>query len=646
MRTNIAKKQPGIQLGAHHFAFFRSHLDALPLDVAADRYLETGMDLRQAKRTLEWIRQELIDASRRYFAETGLTQSSFRRLLRIDPEKLQPGDRVTLSDVPSLEEFQEDYDPTGFYSEAELIAEFQKRYGERISPAVLRITERNERLRQRTNRALKVLENWLATTPKPTDPLEIWLHPTISRKICGPETGIRTISELIHWINHRGHLWYRKIPGFGAGKAKRVISWLQLNKVLPLNELALVPFHTVKARLPDLRPKQSGIVPLEALSTPAELDGSQGANRGQQSRLEADTDKAAIEAWIAIKARGNKNTARSYRSQAERFLLWMLFEKGKPLSSASPEDFAEYTRFLAAMGDSKAGWPWLLPMTDWIAGNGLQRGAQRWHPDWRPFSRALTLASQRQAITVVKGLLSFLVRTRYLEHDPSIEIATPKRSDKRLNTHHVLSPRQWQAVLDELETLPLGEAYLRLRLALWMLYSTGLRLFELAGLKASHLHWNVDGWEIHLVGKGGREREIPLSASVLVMMQDYLEVRGFDRNPARWPAGTPILATLGNGQQHAAEAGKAMADSSLFKLLKRHFDISARRLDDLIEEQQLRQASTHWLRHTFATEILARGAGVDVAQELLGHADSATTALYTHASRERKRAAVEGLKSA
>ena len=86
-----------------------------------------------------------------------------------------------------------------------------------------------------------------------------------------------------------------------------------------------------------------------------------------------------------------------------------------------------------------------------------------------------------------------------------------------------------------------------------------------------------------------------------------------------------------------------MADSSLFKMLKRHFEIAAERLDDLIDATQLRKASTHWLRHTFATEALAEGAGQDVVQELLGHADPSTTALYTHASRDRKRAAVNSL---
>ena len=504
----------------------------------------------------------------------------------------------------------------------------------------MRIIERNNRLRSRTRHALTVLENWLATTPKATDPIAIWFHPLIAQRLSVPETGILTIEDLVHWINTRGNLWHRKIPGFGATKAKRVINWLQLNKVLPLNEFALVPYRQVAKALPGQRPQQAGIVPLENLQLPAALDGTGGLNRSPDNRLSANTDREAIESWISVKAGDNKNTARSYRSQGERFLLWMCFEKGKALSSATVEDCADYGKFLAALGDPSLPWDWNLKREEWIAGKGVKR----WHPDWRPFSGQLTAASRRQAITVIKGLFNFLSRTRYLAHDPWIEIGTPKRSGKRLNVHRILMPRQWQAVVDQLEAREPDEAYFRLRLALWLLYTSGLRLFELAGLKASHLHRTPDGlWEMRLVGKGGKEREIPISEEIFEILLDYLACRGFPRNPALWPPHTPILATLSKELQKAASPGEAMADSSLFKMLKRHFEIAAERLDDLIDATQLRKASTHWLRHTFATEALAEGAGQDVVQELLGHADPSTTALYTHASRDRKRAAVNSL---
>lgn len=642
MRPDIASRAPHagtLRLGVSHFAFFRSFMEALPLDQSADRYLETGRDLRAAKRTLTWIRTELIAAAKRHAAETGVTQASMARLLRISPEKVTVDQRVALSELPDLEEFQAERDPGGFYSEAELIAEFEKLHVTPENAAALRIARRNARLRKRTNQALKVLESWLATTPKPTDPIQIWLHASIARRLSSGETGILTIEDLVAFINLKGHLWHRRITGFGAIKAKRVIAWLQLNKVLPLNEFALVPFRTVASRLPSLRPKQTGIVPLEHLTLGVGRDGSLGINRHHDSKLDAKTDRAAIDAWLSVKAGDNPNTFRAYRMQAERFLLWALFEKQKPLSSVVPEDCADYLQFLTALAGPKGPWSWERPREEWIG----PKTNKRWHPDWKPFTGSMTTASRRQAIIILKGLFGFLVRTRYLKDDPWLEIKTPEKSGKRLSVHHALNGHQWQAVLDELETLE-GEAYYRLRFVLWVLYSAGLRLAELASLKAGHLVRQSDrSWDLQVRGKGNREREIPLGSDVIKMMLDYLEGRGYPRNPSEWPASLPLVSSLTH-QKVQKTRDQPLAERTLFQLLKRHFDNAAERLDDLIDASQLRLASTHWLRHTFATEVLARGAGIDVAQELLGHSDSATTSIYTHASRARKRAAIESLR--
>ena len=65
MRADVARNRPGRRIGYHHFAVFRGHLDGLGLDTLGDRYLETGTDVRHARRTLRWVRDELIAAARR-----------------------------------------------------------------------------------------------------------------------------------------------------------------------------------------------------------------------------------------------------------------------------------------------------------------------------------------------------------------------------------------------------------------------------------------------------------------------------------------------------------------------------------------------------------------------------------------------------
>ena len=402
MRSDIADRRPALQIGYHHFALFRGSLDGLSVETLGDRYLETGTDTRHAARTLKWVRDELLRAAKRYAQATGLTGSSFARLLRTRIDPPSPEEHIALADVPSLDDFQAEFDPSGFYSEAELIQEFEKRYagGDGPSARALRKAEQNDRLRKRLRRAIDTLENWLATTPNPTDPITIWIEPTVARPLSA--VGIITIDDLVGLINRKGNLWHRRIPKFGAMRARRIIRWLQTNKVLPIEDRALLPYRQVANLLPSLRAKESAIVPLEHLQLPLGLDGSLGTNRGHSSLIRANNDLQAIEAWLDLKGE-SKHTRRAYTIQAERFLLWLTMEKGRPLADAGPEDCAEYLRFLEALATPGAEWPWRTMRPQWIGPK-----APRWSSDWRPFTGRMTAASKKLAVTILKGLFAWL----------------------------------------------------------------------------------------------------------------------------------------------------------------------------------------------------------------------------------------------
>ncbi len=643
MRADIAARRPGLKIGYHHFALFRGSLDGLPLDVLGDRYLETGSDVRHAKRTLEWVRAELIAAAKRFHRETGVTSASFARLLRLKPEPLLPEDRIALAEIPSLEDFQADFDPTGFYSEAEIIEEFEKRYvgGEGPSSAALRKVERNERLRKKLRQAIDALEAWLATTPKPTDPISIWIEPVVAQHITA--IGAITIEDLVGLINRKGNLWYRRIPKFGAVRAKRVLRWLQLNQVLPLEERALVPYRQIAGRLPSQRPMETAIVPLEKLRLPAGLDGTTGNNRGHECQIRALTDLEAIDAWLTLKG-DNPQTRRAYAMNVERFLLWMTLEKGRALSSASPEDCHEYLKFMEAIATPGSDWPWQTIRPQWIGPK-----QPRWSPEWRPFTGELSASSRKMAMTILKGLFAWLVEVGYLRRNPWAPVKTIRTSGK-VKVDHALNPRQWAAVCDGLEETkryldsPVeDERYCRLRFLLWLGYSGGLRQDEMIRLTVGNLQRTPEGdWEVMFIGKGGKERTVPLARAVFAFLQDYLEARGHGRNPLDWAKTLPLLTALGDEHQYAQkEKDQPLSARTLSQIIKRHFDDAAEQLDDLIDAHQLRQASTHWLRHTAATNMINRGAQVAVVQEILGHASAATTALYTHADRKKMREAVE-----
>ena len=658
MRDHIARERPGRQVGYHHFALFRGHLDGLALEKLGDRYLETGTDLRHAKRTLRWVRDELVVAAKRYQAETGLTQASLARLLRIEPDRLKPEERLQLAELPSLEEFQAEVDPGGFYAERELIAEFEKRYGgatQDLPKALLRRAERNNRLRRRIRRAVDTLENWIASTPKLTDPITIWLEPVVADQLT--PAGVVSIDDLVSLVNRRGHRWHSRIPKLGAVRAHRIVRWLQNTRLKPIEQRSTIPYRRIASRLPANRPPEFGLVPIEHLVLPPDLNGIVGTNRGTECQLTSlHDDRDAIDAWLLLKG-DNKTTRRAYASQVERFLLWLVFEKGRALSSATPEDCHEYIQFLKAIGPGGPGgrhvgteWPWRMSRGDWIGPK-----APRWSAGWKPFTGTLSERSQAMSVTILKGMFAYLVKIGYLRWDPFSPVKVPKFSGKRLKTDHRLNHSQWQAVIEALESLPRDERYLRLRLLLEIGYGGGLRQDEMVNLTVDHLQRTPEGdWNLVFAGKGAKEREVPLPKIVFEHLQDYLEARGHGRHPQNWKVkrirfraveqGVPLLTALGAELQQAQKLkDQPLAARTISQLLKTHFDKAAERLDDIIDASELRRASTHWLRHTAATELIDKGASVTETQEILGHASVATTSLYVHADRKKKRAAVERL---
>lgn len=145
---------------------------------------------------------------------------------------------------------------------------------------------------------------------------------------------------------------------------------------------------------------------LQALSIPATLNGSQGRNRAAtQGQLSAPDDRSAVLAWLARYV-DSPATLASYRKEAERLLLWCTLQHRVALSDLTHEDFLIYQRFLA---DPQ-------PAQDWVMAPGQKPG--RTSPMWRPFAGPLSESSQRQALSILNAMLSWLVQAGYLAGNP------------------------------------------------------------------------------------------------------------------------------------------------------------------------------------------------------------------------------------
>ena len=344
------------------------------------------------------------------------------------------------------------------------------------------------------------------------------------------------------------------------------------------------------------------------------------------------------------------NTQRAYRKEAERFLLWAITYKGKALSSMNNEDCTEYRDFLA---DPQ-------PRSRWCG----DRGRERWSPLWRPFEGPLSASAQRHAVTILKNLYGFLVDQNYLMGNPWSAVKVPRTSGPKVNAGRSFSLAQWDFIEEQLKMLTSTSANQRLIFGLHLLYATGLRLSEVVAATVDDLQWAeypadasddyaMEGWLLRVVGKGQKEREVPLPVGVVAELARYLESRGLDLDPedisnqGAYLLGKAVDAAqrapgLSNGQ--VIDPRQGIAATTFYDQIKAFFAECAgvlRGKGDAKGAERFDRASTHWMRHSHASHAIASGMPIEIAQQNLGHASLATTTVYVTTEKRRRMKAVE-----
>lgn len=242
--------------------------------------------------------------------------------------------------------------------------------------------------------------------------------------------------------------------------------------------------------------------------------------------------------------------------------------------------------------------------------------------------RGLKATSAARKLSAVRQLHRFLYSEGHCRTDPAAAIEGPRRGQ---SLPKVLSIAEVDRLLTEAhagindETLPLAKRLMRARMACLMevLYATGLRVSELIALPITAARTR----ERFLIvrGKGDKERLVPLTDAAREAARTFLTLRE---------------AAANNRESHSQWLFPA--DSASGHLTRQAF---ARDLKDLAIQAGLspERVSPHVLRHAFASHLLHNGADLRVVQELLGHADIATTQIYTHILDERMKAMVRDL---
>ncbi|HEY8887273.1 MAG TPA: phage integrase family protein, partial [Gallionella sp.] len=201
------------KVGRHHIAFFRASLQGLDISEMADKYLETGMDLRRANTTLVWIRDTLRQAALRH----GKHREAHLIRLRIAIH----GTTDTRASAPSLEEFRAEFDPSGFYTEKELIQAYLEAHPQSVDTR----SQKRQRLVNRQLEALKWIEPLIAADPVREDWVAAWFDETISKRLL--LAGLPTIGHLLDRIASSGYRWWVSVPRLGEKGAARIVAWLR-----------------------------------------------------------------------------------------------------------------------------------------------------------------------------------------------------------------------------------------------------------------------------------------------------------------------------------------------------------------------------------------------------------------------------------
>lgn len=219
----------------------------------------------------------------------------------------------------------------------------------------------------------------------------------------------------------------------------------------------------------------------------------------------------------------------------------------------------------------------------------------------------LSSKSVARALVAVRGLYRFLLLDGRIEHDPSITLE---------------GPRSWQSLpkfllaeeVDRLLDSPdvSTDLGIRDRAMLELLYATGLRVSELVSLKVGDP--NVDLGLLVTMGKGAKERAVPMGRVAIQWLSRYFPVR------------QRLLGRVSSPLLFVNSRGRRISRHEFWRVVVEYG-----------EKAGIGHISPHLLRHSFATHLLERGADLRSVQIMLGHSDITTTQIYTHVTNERLR---------
>lgn len=224
--------------------------------------------------------------------------------------------------------------------------------------------------------------------------------------------------------------------------------------------------------------------------------------------------------------------------------------------------------------------------------------------------KEFSIKSIHRKISSLKSIYKYLTRNNFITQNPMLNIQYPKLEKK---LPEIMSIKEVEELLNSFDAVTTFDK--RDKAICELLYSTGIRVSELTGIKISDI--DIISKTIKILGKGNKERLVFLTDRALMSLKDYMNVR------------MNFISKKENTQESLflGRSGKGLNSASVYYIIKKHS----------IRITSGKDISPHTFRHSFATHLMNNGADIRLVQELLGHESITSTQIYTHVSKNRLR---------
>lgn len=357
-----------------------------------------------------------------------------------------------------------------------------------------------------------------------------------------------------------------------------------------------------------------------------QLLGEKGSNRETKydCQIRAKNDIEAVQCWLD-EYKDRPTTYRTYQKEVERFVLWCIYQHGKPLSGLDRADFEVYFAFLSNPQPAKL---WCAPS----GGRGNKRGGK----NWKPFVGALSNSTKATAISIIYTLVTYLVEAHYLAYHPLRLAKNLKKQhsyseEQKIKVQErILEEDEFQAILNAAYNLPeipkhKSDDKQRIIFLIKILYFLGLRIHELETHTWSSFKQLQGKWWFFVLGKGNKLGKIPVNdelLSAVVQYRTHLKLQPYPGSEGQ-DEKRPIIQSW---HSHHSLTARHMN-----KLLKKVALVASKNFcDNPAKVAKLRKFSAHWLRHLSASMQDKAGISFGNIRANLRHENDETTRRYVH----------------